>query len=71
MGVESVCYSGTSLIGTPMGQKEVSLLVRCPHLQERYILGVGKGVLALSLCLQVCMYTLCVWEPICGISVFQ
>ena len=24
-------YSGTSLIGTPMGQKKVSLLVRCPH----------------------------------------
>ena len=26
-----VIYSGTSLIRTPMGQKEVSLLVRCPH----------------------------------------
>ena len=24
-------YSGTSLIQTPMGQKKVSLLVRCPH----------------------------------------
>ena len=24
-------YSGTSLIRTPMGQKKVSLLVRCPH----------------------------------------
>ena len=24
-------YSGTSLIRTPMGQKRVSLLVRCPH----------------------------------------
>ena len=30
---ECVCvlYSGTSLIWTPMEQKKVSLLVRCPH----------------------------------------
>ena len=26
-----VLYSGTSLIRTAMGQKKVSLLVRCPH----------------------------------------
>ena len=24
-------YSGTPLIQTPMGQKKVSVLVRCPH----------------------------------------
>ena len=28
---ELLLYSGTSLIRTPMGQKKVSLLVRCPH----------------------------------------
>ena len=27
-------YSGTSLIRTPMGQKKVSLLVRCPHFRD-------------------------------------
>ena len=26
-------YSGTSLIRTPLGQKKVSLLVRCPDFQ--------------------------------------
>ena len=31
-------YSGTSLIRTPMGQKKVSLLVRCP-LVERVVFG--------------------------------
>ena len=39
--------SGTSLTGTPMGQKKVSLLVRCPHFEmhARVVLGLGKGVL--------------------------
>ena len=39
--------SGISLIRTPMEQKKVSLLVRCPQVEmhARVVLGVGKGVL--------------------------
>ena len=42
-----------------MGQKKVSLLVRCPHfrdMQEWYILGVGKDVL-LERCQVIKAYT--------------
>ena len=42
-------YSGTSLMWTPMGQKnvrEVSSFQRLKCMQEWYILGVGKGVLS-------------------------
>ena len=46
VGVIEIIYSGTSLIRTPMGQKKVSLLVRCPHLMNaRVVLGVGNDIL--------------------------
>ena len=32
--VAYIHYSGTSLIRTPLGQKKVSLLVRCPDFRE-------------------------------------
>ena len=44
-------YSGTSLIRTPLGQKKVSRLVRCPDFRgfknctQTWYLEVQKGVL--------------------------
>ena len=35
----SVGISGTPLIQTPMGQKKVSILVRCPGLQKHFSEG--------------------------------
>ena len=39
-------YSETSLIWTPMEQKTVSFIERCPYFRyARVVVGVGKGVL--------------------------
>ena len=36
-------YGGTSLIRTPMGQKKVSLLVRCPHFRVARVVYIHLG----------------------------
>ena len=46
-------YSGTSLIRTPLGQKKVSLLVRCPNVYKQGVWDsqmcpVYRGVLILG-----------------------
>ena len=40
--IKSPNYSRTSLIRTPMGQKKVPLLVRCPHCKSDIYLGGRK-----------------------------